>query len=243
MNIVFSKMLDWLLPPLCPATGIEVEAHGTVAADYWMSLRFIRKPCCEQCALPFPNDIGGAQGVLICGACIENPPTFRRGRAALVYDDASRKIIVRYKHGDQLQAIHTFVPWLRAAGADVIADADVIIPVPLHRWRLLKRRYNQSALLARGLADAVLKPVCVDGLLRLKATPPQAKLTRPQREDNMRGAFCVNPKRRAHIQGKTVLLLDDVLTTGATLNACAEALYDAGALAVDIIAVARVPKD
>jgi ComF family protein len=243
MNAVFSKMLDWLLPPLCPATGIEVDAHGTVAADYWMSLRFIRKPFCEQCALPFPHDVGGAQGVLVCGACIENPPKFRRGRSALVYDDASRKIIVRYKHGDQLQAIHTLVPWMQTAGADVITDADVIIPVPLHRWRLLKRRYNQSALLARGLSQASLKPVCIDGLLRLKATPPQAKLNRKQRDDNMKGAFQVNPKRLAQVQGKTVLLLDDVLTTGATLNACADALYAAGATAVDVITVARVPKD
>lgn len=235
------KGLDMLLPPLCPATGAEVDAHGTVAADYWVSLRFIRKPCCEQCALPFPHDLGGASGPLLCGACIENPPVFRRARAALVYDDASRKIIVRFKHGDQLQAISALVPWLREAGADVLADADVLVPVPLHPRRLLKRRYNQSALLARGVAAACCKPCLVDGLKRIRPTPPQGSLDRKDRLENVKGAFAV--RDASAVVGKTVLLIDDVFTTGATLNVCADTLYKAGAAAVDVLAIARVPKD
>lgn len=237
------KGLDWLLPPLCPATGQEVDAHGTVAPEYWASLRFIGKPRCEQCSLPFPNDVGGADGALICGACLENPPRFRRGRAALLYDDASRKLVLRFKHGDQLQAIRTLVPWMMAAGGDVLAEADVIVPVPLNRWRLLKRRYNQSALLAQGLARASGRAASVDALLRVRRTPPQAYLTKAEREKNVKGAFAVNPKRMGHILGKNVLLLDDVLTTGATLNACATALLAAGAANVDVLTVARVPKD
>ncbi|MBU6234320.1 MAG: ComF family protein [Alphaproteobacteria bacterium] len=232
--------LDWLLPPLCPATGQEVDAHGTVAYDYWASLRFIRKPYCSQCALPFPHDLGGVQPEgLICAACMEYPPTFRRARAALIYDDASRKIILRYKSGDQLQAVRAFVPWMREAGADVLAEADVLVPVPLHRFRLLRRRYNQSALLAQRLG----RPVCVDALERIKRTVPQGSLSRKERDKNVRGAFRVNPARVGQIAGKTVLLVDDVFTTGATLNACADALYKAGAAAVDVLAIARVPKD
>ena len=235
--------LDWLLPPLCPATGVEVDAHGTVAADYWASLRFISKPCCEQCALPFPHDVGGAGGPLICGACIEYTPAFTRGRAALIYDDASRKIILRYKNGDQLQAIRTLVPWLLEAGRDVIAECDVMVPVPLHRWKLLKRRYNQSALLVCGVARAASKDFCLDGLLRIKATVPQGHLTRKEREANVKAAFAVSPDRVDAIKGKRVLLVDDVFTTGATLDACARELLSAGALNVDVLAIARVPKD
>jgi ComF family protein len=119
----------------------------------------------------------------------------------------------------------------------------VLVPVPLHRWRLLKRRYNQSALLVQGVAKAVGKPAMVDGLMRVRATPSQGFLKRPEREANVKGAFAVNPARVSAINGKTVLLVDDVFTTGATLNACTDALYKAGAAAVDVLAIARVPKD
>lgn len=245
LSSVLRRGLDWLLPPLCPATGVEVGAHGTVAPEYWASLRFIRAPFCACCALPFPYDAGGGDASrLICGACLDHPPRFRQARAPLVYDDASRRVIMRYKHGDQIQALSVFVPWLQQAGAELIAGADVIVPVPLHRWRLLKRRYNQSALLARALGRAAGKRSCVDGLLRIRPTKPQGKM--PNREDrarNVKGVFKVNPARLDMVAGKTVLLIDDVLTTGATLNACADALYAAGAAAVDVLTIARVPRD
>ncbi|NBX66556.1 MAG: ComF family protein [Proteobacteria bacterium] len=237
------KGLDLLLPPLCPATGVEVDAHGTVAADYWVSLRFIRKPFCEQCALPFPHDLGGASGPLLCGSCIENPPSFRRARSALIYDDASRSIITRFKYGDQLQAIRSLVPWLKEAGAEILVEADVLVPVPLHRWRLLKRRYNQSALLVRALGAATGKVTVLDGLQRIRPTPTQGRLTRKEREENMKGAFAVRDGAKDAFLGKNIVLVDDVFTTGATLNACAKALYDAGALSVDALTIARVPKD
>ena len=231
--------LNWLLPPVCPATGQDVDVHGTVAPDYWASLRFIRQPFCNACALPFPHDIGGEGSHILCAACIDNPPSFRTGRAALIYDDASRSLILRFKHGDQLQAIRTLAPWLRDAGADVLAGCDVIMPVPLHRWRLLKRRYNQSALLAHRLGKRGGKAVALDGLVRARATPPQAARKRAERIENVRGAF----KVKGSVAGKTVLLIDDVMTTGATLNACAEALIKAGAAAVDVLCVARVVRD
>lgn len=232
--------MDWLLPPLCPATGQDVDAHGMVAAEYWASLRFIRPPCCPRCACPFPHDLGGGDASgLICAACLEDPPVFASGRAALVYDDASRKIILRFKHGDQLQAVRTLVPWLSEAGADLIARADVIVPVPLHRWRFLKRRYNQSALLAQALGRAHAKTVAVDGITRIRATPPQGHRKRTERQENVKGAFVA----RNSMRDKRVLLIDDVMTTGATLNACAQALLDAGAANVDVLCVARAVRD
>jgi ComF family protein len=234
-----SYVLDWLLPPVCPATGQDVDVHGTVAADYWASLRFIRAPFCRQCAMPFPHEIGGDNP--ICAACLDNPPAFRAGRAALIYDDASRKLILRFKHGDQLQAVRTLVPWLREAGAELLAGADVLIPVPLHRWRLLKRRYNQSALLAQALGKATGKPVLMHALRRVRATPPQGGLKRAERLSNVKNAFLVADA--GAILDKAVVLVDDVFTTGATLDACARALLNAGAKSVDVLAVARVVKD
>lgn len=231
-----SRALDWLLPPVCPATGQDVDVHGTVAADYWASLRFIRRPFCGQCSMPFPHDMG--EGML-CAACLDNPPRFNRGRAALMYDDASRKLILRFKHGDQLQAVRTLVPWLAEAGADLLAECDVIMPVPLHRWRLLSRRYNQSGLLAKRLGDLAQKPVAFSTLKRIKSTPPQGYLKKDQRIANVKDAFAV----KGDVTGKTVLLIDDVFTTGATLNACADALLAAEAKSVDVLAVARVVRD
>lgn len=233
--------LDWLLPPVCPATGQDVDVHGTVAAEYWAGLRFIRKPCCAQCALPFPNDIGGSNDTLICAACLDNPPEFGRGRSALVYDDASKALILRFKHGDQLQAIRTLVPWLLEAGSDLISDADILVPVPLHRWRLLGRRYNQSALLAKALAKRTGKPALLNALTKTKSTPPQGRLKRAEREANVKGAFLA--RNSDAIKDKAVLLIDDVFTTGATLNACTQALFKAGAKSVDVLTIARVTKE
>jgi ComF family protein len=158
-----------------------------------------------------------------------------------MYDDASRKLILRFKHGDQLQAVRTLTPWLAEAGADVLASADIIMPVPLHRWRLLKRRYNQSALLARALGKLTGKTVMMHVLCRTRATPPQGYLKRVDRIENVKGAFMVGDV--AAISGKTVLLIDDVFTTGATLNVCAQALMHAGAASVDVLTVARVVRD
>lgn len=231
--------LDWLLPPLCPATGEAVDAHGMVAPEYWSQLRFIRKPHCPQCAIPFAFEMEGES--LICAACLDNPPRFRHARAALVYDDASRTLVLRFKHGDQLQAVRTLSPWMETAGADVIAGADIIMPVPLHRWRFLKRRYNQAALLAWWIGKSQGKAVAVDGLVRLKSTPPQGHLDRKDRAANVKGVFRANPK--IDVTGKTVLLIDDVMTTGSTMNECADALLAAGAVAVDVLVAARAVRD
>lgn len=236
-----NTVMDWLLPPLCPATGEDVDVHGAVSPEYWASLRFIRPPRCGQCAMPFPHDMGAGGHDLICAACLENPPSFRFGRAVMVYDESSRKLILRFKHGDQLHAVRTLVPWMREAGNDILQSCDVIMPVPLHRWRLLSRRYNQSALLARGLGRAAGKTVQLDNLSRVRATPPQGYKKRADRQDNVKGAFRV--KNPSAVVGKAVVLIDDVMTTGATLNACADALLAAGAASVDVLCIARAVKE
>lgn len=163
-------------------------------------------------------------------------------RAALAYDDASRGFILGFKHGDQTQSVVTMVPWLKAAGADLWPRVDVIVPVPLHRWRLLGRRYNQAALMGNVMSKAMGKSMVADALLRTRSTPSQGHLKPDERKKNVSKAFAMNPKRAANIVGKTILLIDDVYTTGATVRECAKILLAAGANEVAVLSLARVVK-
>src|SRR5687767_10868981 len=186
----------------------------------------------------------------LCGACIADRPRFDRARAALVYDDASRDLILRFKHADRIDGAATFAGWMARAGAELIAAADVIAPVPLHRWRLVRRRYNQAAVLANAIAahanaahanaGARGKLAVPDLLVRRRATASQGHLGRSQRHRNVAGAFAVHPGRGQVAAGARILLIDDVLTTGATAEACARILRSAGAVAVDLLVLARV---
>lgn len=176
---------------------------------------------------------------LICGACIAERPAYGRARSVFIYDDHSRPLVLKLKHADRTDMAVHLARWLHRAGAELIAEAELIVPVPLHRWRLLVRSYNQSALLARALGALTQKPVAADALTRLKPTRSQGGLSRKERRRNVAGAFAV--RQSAAVEGRRVLLVDDVLTSGATANACALALHHAGAAAVDVIALARVP--
>lgn len=234
---VGARIVDFILPPVCPATGELVDRIGMVSADYWKHLNFIQPPFCEACGLPFPHD----DTVGLCGACIDHTPVYRHARAALVYDDNSRDLILRFKHGDQTQATNVFVPWMIQAGQDLLYQADIIIPVPLHRFRLLKRRYNQAGLIARALAKHYPQAHYIpDGLVRVKNTIPQGHQSRKQRADNIRHAFDIHPRNKDVFTGKTVLIIDDVYTTGATVNECAKTLLGAGAKAVDVLTIAKI---
>lgn len=235
-----TQTLDVLLPPRCIGTGEIVSTPGTVSAEFWQQLSFIEAPYCSVCGLPF--DMPMLAGSL-CASCIDHPPRFDQARAAVVYNDASRKLILAFKYGDRLNAVITFIPWLKRAGATLTASADVLVPVPLHKSRLWKRRYNQASILACALAKEILKPCYPDGLLRTRATVPQKGLTKKERYQNVHHAFCVNPKYRQSFQGKTVLLVDDVFTSGATLNECAHALKKSGAAAVHVLTIARVTRE
>ncbi len=235
--IAAKKCIDLLLPPRCIVTGRVVDRQGAIAHEAWQALSFIADPMCRRCGLPFAFDAGAGA---VCGACLARPPHYEQARAALVYDDASRDMILRFKHADHLHAVHSFVPWLRRAGAEMLGAADVLVPVPLHRWRLLKRRYNQAAVLAWALGRDCGLAVMPDGLIRTRSTPAQGHMNAGERHRNVRNAFAVHPARTAALEGRRVVLIDDVLTTGATAGECVRALKKAGAAEVSVLALARV---
>lgn len=231
---------DLVLPPRCLACGTVVVPGGAVCPGCWARLSFLAPPHCACCGYPFDFDPGDPAA--LCGGCLRRAPVFARARAALVYDEASRPLLLGFKHGDQTHAADAYAAWMARAGAELLAEAELIAPVPLHRWRLLRRRYNQAALLALALGRASGVPTVPDLLLRRRATPRQGGLSRRARFLNVRGAFVVAPRQAGRVAGKRVLLIDDVLTTGATAEACARALRRAGARAVDLLTLARVVK-
>jgi ComF family protein len=232
-----AKALDILLPPLCLSCDAPVTGHGTLCSGCWKGVSFIAAPYCSGCGAPFDTPVGVGQ---ICAACLTNPPVFSTARAAMLYDDASKRLILGFKHGDRTHLTETLAGWMQRASQDYWENADILIPVPLHRWRLFKRRYNQAALLAQEIGKTTGKPVSVDGLLRLKPTPTQGHRNRKERQANVKGAFAINPRAAEHIKGKAIVLIDDVLTTGATLNECSRVLLEGGAKTVQVLTLARV---
>ncbi len=229
-----------ILPPRCPVTGEIVDRPGMVSPAAWSGLRFVSAPHCACCGLPF-EVLGEAMtglGDTLCGSCLAEPKIYGRARASLVYDDASRPLILAFKHGDQTQLTVTFAPWLQAASQTLMTDIDLIVPVPLHWLRLLRRRYNQAALLGHQLSGLTGKPCRPDLLIRAKNTPTQGHLNAKQRHENVHSAFRFNPKH--DVTGKNILLVDDVYTTGATIEACSKVLLKNGAQRVDVLTLARV---
>ncbi len=175
-----------------------------------------------------------------CGSCLNEPPHFRTARAPMLYDDASKRLILGFKHGDRTHSVKGLASWMQRSGQTSLQDADYIIPVPLHRWRLFKRRYNQAALLSHALGQSTAKAVMVDALHRTRATPTQGHMKRKERQKNVHGAFVLNPRYAQSLENKIVVLIDDVLTTGATVNECSRILLQAGATSVHVLTLARV---
>lgn len=231
-----AALLDLLLPPRCLACGTGVSRQGLLCGDCWSAVTFIAEPLCDCCGLPF--ELGTVPGSL-CAGCSARRPAFDRARAAVVYDDGSRDLILRLKHADATENAATLAAWMLRAGRDLVEPCDLVAPVPLHWRRLIARRYNQSALLARAVAREAGKPWMPDLLVRRRATPSQGGLSAVGRRRNLAGAIAVKDAHRAAIAGRRVLVVDDVHTTGATLDACASALKRAGA-AVDCLTFARV---
>ncbi len=230
-------VLDALLPPRCLACGGSVEAPGALCADCWQGIDFLGPPHCACCGYPFEFDLGPDT---LCGACTGAPPAYARTRAVMRYGDVSKGLLLGFKYGDRTDGAPAYADWLARAGAALIADAGLIAPVPLHRFRLFTRRYNQAALLALALSRATGLPVVPDLLVRRRNTPPQGRLSAAARRRNVAGAFAVIPARKTALADRRVLLIDDVMTTGATVEACGRALLRAGASAVDVLVLARV---
>ena len=232
------RAVDFILPPLCPATGEMVDVLGMVDAGYWQKLNFIHAPLCKTCGAPFAFEAVD----MTCGHCLETPPIYNKNRSALVYDDHSRGIILRFKHGDQTHAVKAFMPWLRQAGAEILNTSDIMMPVPLHRMRLIKRRYNQADLIGRELRTYYPHiEYIADGLKRVKNTVPQGHKRAKDRMKNVSKAFQINPDY--NYKNKKILLIDDVYTTGATLNECAKTLHQAGAKEVNCLTLSKVVRD
>lgn len=228
---------DHMWPPLCTACDTPLSSAGGLCADCWDKIRFLGQPQCHACGVPLPFDPGPDA---LCAACSGRRPAFERARSAFIYDDASRGIILAFKHADRTDLAPMLVNWLRRPAAPLLAEADIIAPVPLHWSRLLSRRYNQSALLANALARHGRVQPIPDLLIRTRRTPSQGGKSRLGRHKNVQGAFQVNVRYGQALQDKRVLLVDDVLTTGASVEACARTLLRDGASAVDVITIARV---
>lgn len=232
-------MANMIWPPVSPITGQPVGARGQLEADSWAGIHFLAAPWCETCGLPFSFPVGtGAE----CAACIARSPRVHKARAALAYSDDSRRLVLDFKHGGRLDALDQMARWMMVAGTDALAGAQALVPVPLHPSRLFSRRYNQSALLAETLSRFTGIPFEAGWLARTRRTPTQAGQSGRGRRRNVEGAFRVTAKGQAAVAGKTLVLVDDVMTTGATFEACAAPLLRAGAMFVNAVAIARVVK-
>lgn len=228
---------DHLWPPMCAVCDVPVQGDGGLCAECWDAVTFLGAPQCYACGVPFPFDPGSGA---LCAACTRARPPYERARAAFQYDDASRSMILAFKHADRTDLAPALVTWLMRPAAALVTDADIVIPVPLHWSRLLSRRYNQSALLSNALARRAGVRAVPDMLIRKRRTGTQGGKSWAARKRNVQGAFRVRPRHVRGLRDKHVLLVDDVMTTGATVEACARALLRAGAGSVDVITIARV---
>ena len=229
--------LDLALPPLCPSCREPLGDGAGLCAACWSKLSLIEPPYCARLGIPFTYDPGPG---LLSMEAIANPPAYDRARATVRYDDVARALVHRFKYGDRLDLAPMMGRWMARAGSELLAGADALIPVPLHWRRLWARRFNQSAALAGAISTLGGPPVLHDVLKRVRATPQQVGLNKDERAENVQGAFKVPPERKAEIAGQRLVLIDDVLTSGATVDACARALLRAGAAHVDVLVFARV---
>lgn len=236
----FRSVSDFVWPPRSLVSGARGIGRGPLTPEEFAKLRFISSPLCDRCGVPLDYSTGDETW---CPVCITRPPRWQRARAALIYDDFSRRPVLDLKRAGRRDGLSTFAGWMLQVGGDLVDSADVLVPVPLHFTRLVMRGFNQSGWLAQEIGRAAGKPVLVDALVRQRRTPSQAGLSGRARRRNVSGAFRLRKGRAAQIAGAQVLLVDDVLTTGATLSACTRALKQAGARQVDVLVLARVVRE
>jgi ComF family protein len=226
---------DLILPPICLRCHAPLASHGALCAQCWRGIDVIRPPLCDRLGHPLPYDTGET---MLSAAALRRPPLYARARAAALFRGTMRDLIHAFKYSDRHEAVGLFLRMMLTAGAELIADAGLLVPVPLHRQRLWRRRYNQAAILAGGLARQTGKPVEMALLLRNKGTATQVGLSGEERRQNVSAAFCLGAGGGARIRGRRVLLIDDVIATGATLEACTRVLKAGGAAEVDCLALA-----
>ena len=230
---------DVLVPPLCLACRTRLETAGTLCAACWRRISFITAPVCDRLGIPLPYDTGA---VTVSAAALADPPVYDRARAVAQFDDLVRQLVHGLKYGDRHDGVALFGRWLHGAAMPLLPGTDLIVPVPLNRWRLWQRRFNQAALLAQALGKRTGIPADPLALVRVKATASQVGMSAGQRRRNVQAAFRVPDRKKDRISGRNILLVDDVITTGATANACARVLKRAGAARVDVVALALVTR-
>ena len=229
--------VDLVLPPVCLSCQTPMRDRDNLCAGCWSNIDFITPPLCDRLGIPMPF---GTNETMISAAAAARPPIYRKARAAARYSGTMRNLIHDFKFRDQHQARALFTRWLIGAGHELIAETDIIIPVPLNRFRLLERRFNQSAILAQSLAMTTDLPYQPTLLIRTRHTKSQVGLTNPQRRKNVSGAFAIDKARSPSLKDRRILLIDDVITTGATAEACTRTLLKAGAAHVNVLALALV---
>ncbi len=234
----FGKSLKYFTHRRARSVFSAVQQDGFLCTECWNKTPFIERPYCERSGVPFEHDLGDG---LVSPDVIANPPVWNKARAVARYEDGpARQLVHRLKYGDRLELARNMGAWMARAGAEVLTGADMLVPIPLHRRRLFSRRFNQAAALADAVSKVSGVPADPLALARVKPTVPQVGLTRAQRADNVQGAFRVPEEARPRIVGRRVVLIDDVMTSGATANACARVLLRAGAAQVDLLVFARV---
>ncbi|GEP00495.1 ComF family protein [Methylobacterium haplocladii] len=238
LRAAFGAALGLVYPPTCIGCGGATAQPHALCSACWSGLRLIERPFCERLGTPFALDLG--VGALLSPRAIADPPVYQRARAVALYDGTARDLVHRLNYGDRLDLGRAMARMMTSSGAELIADADLVVPVPLHAFRLWRRRFNQAALLAREVARVSGVPCDVRALTRVKRTRPQVGLTRTQRATNLQGAFRVPESARSRLAGRHVVLIDDVTTTGATGNAASRALLRGGARQVDLLTFATV---
>jgi ComF family protein len=232
-------LIETIYPPQCIACEAATADPHAFCPTCWSGIRFITRPYCSRLGSPFQHDYGGE---MLSPAAIADPPRFDAARAVAIHDGVAREVVSRFKYGERLDLVRAMGRMMAASGAEMLSSADILLPVPMHRLRLFRRRYNQAALLANEIGRITGKSVLVDALERIKRTPQQVGLNRNERRANLAGAFRVSESARARLAGRHVVVIDDVRTTGSTLNACAHILRKAGAARIDALTFTLVPE-
>lgn len=235
LKAAIQPLVDYALPPRCPGCGVIVAQDHAFCLDCWSGMRFLGDPCCARCGVPFEHDMGEGAA---CGACLADPPPFGSARAVLAYGDVARMVALKLKYGRRIGLARLIARNMVRHVPAVGDDPPIIVPVPLHRWRLWGRGFNQSALIADHLGRMSSLSVDRHALLRVKRTVPLRSMNPRQRDKAVRGAFAMAAGHK--LTGRRVLLIDDVHTSGATAAACARALRKGGVAEVSLLCWARV---